>query len=67
MFAKNYLSEDEIRILNRIVNLYLEYAELQAENRQPMYMSDWINNLLDVLGGKDEMFSKFGIVKNSSI
>ena len=54
-FAKNYLSEDEIRILNRIINLYLEYAELQAENRQPMYMSDWINKLDDFLkiSGRD--------------
>lgn len=54
-FAKNYLSEDEIRILNRIVNLYLEYAELQAEGRRPMYMSDWINKLDDFLkiSGRD--------------
>ncbi|MFZ4616496.1 MAG: RhuM family protein [Rectinemataceae bacterium] len=34
--AKNYLDEDELKILNRIVNLYLEFAELQAMDRRPM-------------------------------
>ena len=40
--AKNYLTEDELQVLNRIVNLYLEYAELQALERKPMTMQDWI-------------------------
>ena len=44
-FAKNYLSKDEIDTLNRIVNMYIEYAELQAKSRKPMYMGDWINKL----------------------
>ncbi len=39
--AKNYLEEDEIRQLNRIVTMYLDYAEEQAERRQPLYMRDW--------------------------
>jgi len=39
--AKNYLNEEEIRQLNRIVTMYLDYAESQAERRQPMYMADW--------------------------
>ena len=39
--AKNYLNEEEIRQLNRIVTMYLDYAESQAERRQPMYMRDW--------------------------
>jgi hypothetical protein len=43
--AKNYLNEDELDQLNRIVNLYLEFAELQAINRKPMYMQDWIAKL----------------------
>jgi hypothetical protein len=43
--AKNYLSEDELQVLNRIVNLYLEYAELQALERRPMTMRDWIAKL----------------------
>ncbi len=40
-FAKNHLNEEEIRQLNRIVTMYLDYAESQAERRQPMYMRDW--------------------------
>ncbi|MFI5298776.1 MAG: virulence RhuM family protein [Polyangiales bacterium] len=47
--AKNYLAEDELNALNRIVNAYLEFAELQALNRKPMYMSDWISKLDDFL------------------
>jgi hypothetical protein len=39
--AKNYLSDREIRQLNRIVTMYLDYAEAQAERRQPLYMRDW--------------------------
>jgi len=47
--AKNYLNEDELNILNRIVTAYLELAELQALNRKPMYMKDWIEKLDDFL------------------
>jgi len=43
--AKNYLDENELNILNRIVTAYLEFAELQALNRKPMYMKDWIIKL----------------------
>lgn len=43
--AKNYLSEKELKSLNRIVIMYLDYAEDQAERQQPMYMSDWIDKL----------------------
>ena len=43
--AKNYLNEDEIRQLNRIVTMYLDYAEEQAERRQPLYMRDWREKL----------------------
>ncbi|MDH3349175.1 MAG: virulence RhuM family protein [Desulfobulbaceae bacterium] len=43
--AKNYLSEDELNILNRIVTAYLEMAELQALNRNPMTMRDWTQRL----------------------
>jgi len=43
--AKNYLTEEELDTLNRIVNMYLEFAELQAIKRKPMYMSDWISKL----------------------
>ena len=47
--AKNYLNVEEIDVLNRIVTAYLEFAELQAMNRQPMYMADWIAKLDDFL------------------
>ena len=43
--AKNYLSQDELNILNRMVTAYLEIAEIQALNRTPMYMADWISQL----------------------
>jgi len=43
--AKNYLKEDEISILNRLVSAYLEFAELQAIRQKPMYMKDWIEKL----------------------
>jgi hypothetical protein len=43
--AKNYLSEKEISDLDRIVSMYLDYAELQADNRRPMHMADWIKRL----------------------
>jgi len=43
--AKNYLSEEELTLLNRIVTAYLELAELQALNREPMTMKDWIQRL----------------------
>ena len=47
--AKNYLTEDELQVLNRIVNLYIEYAELQALERKSMAMRDWITKLDDFL------------------
>lgn len=53
--AKNYLNEDEIKVLNRIVNMYLDYAEDQAMQHIPMYMSDWeekLNNFLTFTGRK---------------
>ena len=47
--AKNYLNEEELDLLNRIVNLYLEFAELQAKAHVPMYMKDWVQKLDDFL------------------
>ncbi len=47
--AKNYLDEKELDALNRIVTLYLEFAELQALNRKSMYMRDWIAKLDEFL------------------
>lgn len=51
--AKNYLNSDEIKALNRIVTMYLDYAEDQAMQHKPMYMADWsakLNNFLTFTG-----------------
>lgn len=47
--AKNYLNEQELNVLNRMVTAYLEVAELQALNRKPMYMKDWLQRVDDFL------------------
>ena len=47
--AKNYLGDGELEPLNRIVTAYLEFAELQALNRRPMHMADWIAKLDEFL------------------
>jgi hypothetical protein len=43
--AKNYLSEAELAVLNRLVSAYLDIAEINAMQRKPMYMNDWIEVL----------------------
>ena len=43
--AKNYLSRDELEQLNRIVSMYLDYAEDQAHRKQPMHMAGWVGKL----------------------
>jgi hypothetical protein len=53
-FAKNYLNAEEIDTLNRIVNLYIDYAELRAKDHKPMYMRDWIQKLDDFLRLSDK-------------
>lgn len=53
--AKNYLTEDELRILNGIVSGYFDFAEVQAMRHNPMYMSDYVEHLdaiLETTGGK---------------
>ncbi len=45
VIAKNYLSKDELDILNRLVTTFLDFAELQAIRKKPMYMNDWIGRL----------------------
>ena len=47
--AKNYLNENELNVLNRMVTAYLELAELQALNQKPRYMNDWKERLDDFL------------------
>lgn len=61
--GKNYLDERELKQLNLIVNQYLEFAELQAMNRRPMRMSDWITKLHGFLTLNDrEILSNVGKV-----
>lgn len=62
--AKNYMTHEEISTLNLIVNMYLDYAELQAKGRRPMHMADWENKLGDFLrfNGR-EVLENFGTVK----
>ena len=47
--AKNYLNQRELDLLNRIVSMYLDFAELQALNRRSMHMRDWLAKLGDFL------------------
>ena len=62
--AKNYMTQEEISTLNLIVNMYLDYAVLQAKGRHPMHMADWENKLGDFLrfNGRD-VLENFGTVK----
>jgi len=58
--AKNYLNKPELNELNRIVSMYLDYAELQAVRHKPMYMKDWIEKLNAFL-----KFSEYEILNNT--
>jgi len=69
VIAKNYLSEDELNFFNRIVTMYLDYAELQAMNKNVMYMQDWIKKLdaFLVFNEKDILEHKGKISHNVAI
>ena len=61
--AKNYLTEEELQTLNRIVTFYLEFAELQAMGRRPMTMRDWIEKLDEFLKLSDrELLNHAGLI-----
>ena len=47
--AKNYLKEDEIKLLGLLVEQYLAFAEVMAQQRMPMYMKDWIQRLDSII------------------
>ena len=47
--AKNYLDEKELKVLNNIVSGYFDFAEIQAMRHNPMYMSDYVEHLDNVL------------------
>ena len=52
--AKNYLSENELKILNNLVSGYFDFAEIQALKQKPMYMKDYINQLDKILATTSE-------------
>ncbi len=52
--AKNYLKEDEMKVLNNLVSGYFDFAEIQAMKHRPMYMSDYISQLDNILSSTGE-------------
>lgn len=52
--AKNYLSEDELKVLNNLVSGYFDFAEIQAIRHSPMYMKDYIEHLDRILASTGE-------------
>lgn len=65
--AKNYLAAEELDTLNRIVNFYLEFAELQAVTRKPMAMTDWVRKLDDFLRVSErDILTHAGKISNDS-
>lgn len=52
--AKNYLTPEELKILNNLVSGYFDFAEIQAMRRNPMYMSDYVNHLDNILSSTGE-------------
>lgn len=52
--AKNYLTANELKILNNLVSGYFDFAEIQAMRRNPMYMSDYVNQLDQILSSTGE-------------
>ncbi len=58
--AKNYLAEQEIDELNRVVTMYLDYAENQAKRQVPMSMNDWVSKLDGFL-----QFNDYNVLKDA--
>lgn len=52
--AKNYLKEDELKVLNNLVSGYFDFAEIQAIKHRPMYMTDYIQQLDNILSSTGE-------------
>lgn len=52
--AKNYLNEDELKVLNNLVSGYFDFAEIQAMRHNPMYMNDYIKHLDNILTSTGE-------------
>ena len=75
LVAKNYLNEKEMSRLNRLVTMFIDYAELMAEDEQLMSMEDWLhetdrfltNNRRNVLEGKGHISREAAVKKVSDI
>ena len=75
LVAKNYLSEKELSRLNRLVNMFIDYAELMAEDEHLMSMKDWLNetdrflqnNRQRVLEGKGSISHEAAVKKVSDV
>ena len=75
LVAKNYLNQKELSRLNRLVTMFIDYAELMAEDEQLMSMQDWLketdrfltNNRRQVLDGKGRISREAAVKKVSSI
>ena len=64
--AKNYLNENELRILNNIVSGYFDFAEINAIEHKPMYMSDYIQQLDAMLtSGNRPLLSGAGLISHT--
>lgn len=63
--AKNYLTQEELKILNNLVSGYFDFAEIQAMRRQPMYMADYIQQLDTILTSTgQELLTNSGTVSH---
>ena len=63
--AKNYLNEEELKILNNLVSAYFDFAEIQAIKHRPMYMADYIKQLDKLLSASGEkLLSNAGSVSH---
>ena len=75
LVAKNYLNEKEISRLNRLVTMFIDYAELMAEDEQLMSMEDWLNetdrflqnNRRNVLDNKGRISHEAAVKKVSEV
>ena len=75
LVAKNYLNQKELSRLNRLVTMFIDYAELMAEDEQLMSMQDWLretdrflaNNRRQVLDGKSHISREAAVKKVSGI
>ena len=67
--AKNYLNEEQIDALNKIVTAYLDIAEVHALNQEPMYMKDWLETIDDYLKmtRRDILITKLKVTRNQAL